>query len=102
MPREKLHPKIKKNLYDLSYNRYLNKSHAFINLGLGIWLAFIAILATYMIDGKHEFSKGIIIFTSAITATIFFTSLGFYLQSKKKRNNIELKIKRLNSEAKEL
>jgi putative flippase GtrA len=102
MVRKKLHVKIKKNLYDLHYDRYLQKCHAFINIGLGVWLAFVAIMATYLIDGNYAITKGVIMFSAIVTSFIFSSSLFFYWKSRCKRNDIEDKIKSLNPDAKNL
>ena len=86
---------IEKNLCDLEHDSYLQKSHTIINISVALWLALIAILATWLIEGDHEISAGFIIFS--LTATSVLVALGFmwYLPSKIRRKEIFYKINRL-------
>ena len=42
-----LHPKLIKNLCDLNHERFLQKCHTIVNIGLGVWLAFVGIIIAY-------------------------------------------------------
>jgi len=97
-----LHPKLQKNIYDLSHSRYLEKSHTIANLGFTFWLAFLAGVATYIIEGGHKLNTNLVFIillgTSVISA--FFYSL--YRSSKRKRYEIVDKMKELNPQAERL
>jgi len=100
--KETLHPKIQKNIYDLNHSTYLQKSHTIISLGLTLWLALIAGLITWLIEGDGEITAGLVIFFMIATSALFAFTLASYLPSKIKRNYILRDIEKLNSKADKL
>ncbi|MCH7774063.1 MAG: hypothetical protein IH784_06610, partial [Bacteroidetes bacterium] len=74
---------------------YLQKSHTWINVGLGVWLAFIAVLATWIIEGEGSFDATTILIGAVGTAFIGAFSFSFYWASRKQRFNVIEKIKKL-------
>ena len=82
---KKLHPKIEKNIYDLNHDRYLQKSHTIANLGMASFIAFLGGIATYIIEGEHEFTQNIFLFAlfgSCLIIVFFYIN---YRRSKRKK-----------------
>ena len=88
----KISPTIEKNIRDLSHDRYLQKSHAWINIGLAAWLAFIAILATWIIEGDGNLDTTSILIGAIGTALIGSFCFSFYWISMRKRFSVIEKI----------
>lgn len=89
-------PFIENNIRNLSHDRYLQKSHTWINLGLAVWLAFMAILATWVIDGNKTFNFSIILISAMGTSIIGSFSYSLYWISMKERKKIINKIALIN------
>lgn len=98
----RLHAKILKNLYNLRHERYLQKCHAIINICFAVWLAFLGIIATYLIEGDGEFNDIVLEFILIGTSVIFSLSYFFYRISKSMRYDTLRKMKELNNYANEL
>jgi len=96
MKEEKIHPKIQKYLYDLSHSRYLEKSHKIVDLGVAFLFFFLGALVTYLIEGNHKFTSGILFFTLSGVSSIITLSYVFYRKSKEKRFDIVEKVKKLD------
>jgi|SRR3989344_2297347 len=94
--KEKLNPNIEKNLYDLSHDRQLQKSHTCINLGLVIWLAFIAGIMTYVFDGDGRLNASLFFVACLGTSIIGGVFFSLYWVSKRKRIEIIEKIKKID------
>ncbi len=102
MNMKKLHPKLSKNLLDVIHERYLQKSHTIVNIGLGIWLGFLGAMATYLIEGGGELNEKtvelILLGTSFIMSFTYFR----YRMAKYKRFSILRRIKSLDKVANKL
>ncbi len=97
-----LHPKLEKNLYDLSHARYLQRSHTIANFGCMIWLAFLGSIATYLIEGSHQLTDNTYMFIllgTSVIGTFFFSC---YWHSRVKRFEIVGAIEKMNSRANKL
>mgnify|MGYP001351485241 CR=1 FL=1 len=92
----KISPELEKNIRDLSHDRYLQKSHAWVNIGLAAWLAFIAILATWIIEGDGNLNATSILIGAVGTAIIGAFCFSFYWVSKRKRLYVIKKIEKIN------
>ena len=98
----KLHPRLQKNIYDLSHERYLQKSHTWANLGTASVFAFLGGIATYLIEGGGEITNGLVIFILLILSSIFAVFYFLYRKTREKRFEVISNIKKLNSEAEKL
>ena len=96
-----MHPKILKNLYDLLHERYLQKCHTTVNIGMTLWIAFLGGVVTYLLEGGGEYNDFVLVFILIGTSIICSLSLFFYRLSKHMRNEVLKDIKRLNHYAKD-
>ena len=97
--RQSLHPKIRKNLFDLDHDRYLTKSHTIAQLTIAIWLAFLGSVATYTMQHPNGIDTLIGLFIIAGTSFIFSLGYFFYLETKMKRDEVIDRVRSLNSDA---
>ena len=93
-----LHPKIKNIIYNLSHDRYLQKSHTAVSIGIALSLGVLGGMATYIIEGDRDITPNIIILTSIFLSLIFAVSSFGYITSKKKRIEKVNEIGNLNKE----
>ena len=98
----KLSAKILKNLYDLRHERYLQKCHAIVNIGIASFLALLGVVATYIIEGNHKITNLTIEFVLIGSSIIFSLTYFTYKVSKRYRYDTIKKIKKLNDYANKL
>ena len=97
-----LQPKIKKTVYSLSHDRFLAKSHTIVQIFMGIELAFLGIMATYIIEGKHELSDNLILYILIGTSIILSMGFFLYLNTRMRRFTIIENICKLDLKSVEL
>lgn len=97
--KKKLHPKLRKNIYDLSHDKHLQNSHTFVNFGLALWLAMIAGIVTWLIEGGGEITTNLVIFSLIGTSTIASLTYISFKFFKNKRYEVIRRIEGLNGES---
>ena len=95
----KLQLKTKKTIYSFSHDRFLAKSHTIVQIFMGIELAFLGIMATYIIEGKHELSDNLILYILVGTSIILSVGFFLYLNTRMRRFAIIENICKLSSKS---
>ena len=88
---------IEKNLLDLEYNRYLEKSHTFYNSLITITLGILAIVITGILSKEVRLSFQLVYYMLYPIATIWFVIISLITFTRIKRIKIRKQLRDLRT-----